>query len=126
MVTDESQPSRVQAREHGLEEEAGPAGIEGAEPLPIVGGEVLAHGGLGGIVGVGHGVEVFRFQPCPLQAPPGGLLGQLPGGEGHGGLAVLAAREALLLRRRDEPAVHDDCRRRIVENGVNPQDTHSG
>jgi len=37
---------------------------------------------------------------------------------------VLAAREALLLRRGDDPPVDDERRRGVVEHGVHTQRTH--
>ena len=125
MVADEPEPARVEARQDGLQEEAGPACIEGAQPLPGLRRQIRARWGLGRVVGVGDGIKVFGLQPRPLQAPCSGLLGQLPGGERHGRLAVLAAGETLLLRSRHDAAIHDKGRRWVVEHGVDAQDSHS-
>ena len=80
---------------------------------------------LGGIVGVGHRVEVGRFQPGLAQAPGGGQFGQFPRGKRNRTLAVLAPAEAFLFRRRDDPPVDHQRGRRVVEDGVDPEYSHA-
>src|SRR4029453_8669412 len=67
-------------------------------------------------------IEVRDVQPCVLQAPPGGRLGQFPGSEGNRTVTVLAPGEPLLLCGCDRLSVDDEGRRRVVEQRVDPQD----
>src|SRR5690606_35435414 len=66
-------------------------------------------------------VEVPGFEPALRQAPGGGLLRHLPGGEGHGDLAVLAPAEALLFGGGHDVPVDDQSGRRVVEHAVDPE-----
>ena len=123
VVGDESHHGRVEAGQRRLQEQRRPSGVERAQPLPAVGGDVRAgRGGQARVERVGDGVEVLRGDTPPLQAPGGRLLGQLPGGERNGGLAVLAAAEAFLLGGGHDLAVDDERGSRIVEDGVDSQD----
>nr|KEP23200.1 hypothetical protein DA06_10895 [Georgenia sp. SUBG003] len=76
------------------------------------------------VVGVGDDIQVRGPQPRLREAPAHGELRQLPGGERHRPLAVLAAAEPLLLRGGDDPPVdHQGCGR-VVKQGVDSQYAH--
>jgi hypothetical protein len=77
-----------------------------------------------GIVAIADRVELRRRHAALRQTPAGGGFGQFPRRERHARLAVLASREALSLSGRDDFAVDDECRRRVMENRVNPEDDH--
>ena len=66
--------------------------------------------------------ELVRTQTAALKAEAHRLLGQLPRREGHGRLAVLAAREALLLGGGHRLPVDDEGGGGIVEDGVDAED----
>jgi hypothetical protein len=109
----------VEARQARAQEERRPARVERAQPLPVGGGDVtVERRGQVGVVGVRDRVEVGGLDAGLAQAERHCLLGQLPGRERDRRLAVLAAREALLLRGGDGDAVHDQRSRRIVEDRV--------
>ncbi len=126
VVGDEVDLARVQSRQGLGEELGGTAGVFLAQVVPgVVQPQSLSGAGETGVVRVGDRVQVCRSQPGPLQAPSGGQFGQFPGGEGDGPLAVLASAEAFLLRCGHDAAVHDQGRGRVVEEGVDPEDTHA-
>ncbi len=77
------------------------------------------------IVRIAHGVNVLRPQPGVAQTPGGGLLRQLPGGEGYRALAVFAAAEPLLFRGGNDLTVNHKGRRGIVEYGDDSQHPHT-
>src|SRR4051794_16075937 len=111
----------------GLEAERGQEArraldVERAQALPLVGRDVAWRRRQRGIVGVADGVDVVGPQAGVAQAPRDGLLGQLPGREGHAGLAVLAPAEALLLGGRDDATVDHDGGGGVVEDGVDAED----
>jgi hypothetical protein len=116
---------RVEAGQGGAQEHRRPLGVQGAQPLPPVGGEVVAaRRRKARIVGVGDRVEVVRREAACIEAPAGRPLGQLPGGERHRRLAVLAPGEPLLLGRGDDLPVDHQRRRRIVEHSVDAEYSH--
>jgi hypothetical protein len=87
----EAQAPRVEARERRRHEARGALREQRAQALPRVGGDVAV--GLGRearIVGVRHRVELLRGEAHLVEAEADRLLGELPGREGHGALAVLA------------------------------------
>jgi hypothetical protein len=119
-----SHTGRIEAGQGRAEEERRAAGVERPQALPLGGGDVAVglHGEIG-VVGVRHGIQLGRRHARVLEAPGHGLLGQLPGGEGHGRLAVLPPREALLLGGRDGLAVDDERGGRVMEYGVDTENT---
>jgi hypothetical protein len=109
---------RAQEERRALDEER-------SQRLPAVGRDVPVHGRRERwIVGICDRVEVSGLESRALEAPGRRLLRQLPGREGNGNLAVLAAAEALLLGRGHDPAADDDGGGRIVKNRVDSQDVH--
>ena len=125
VVGDVADAGRVEAGQGGAQEQRGPLGVQGAQPLPGVVGHVgPGRRGQGRVVGVGDRVQVVGGQASLGQAPGGRLLGQLPGGERHRQLAVLAPGEALLLGRGHHLAVDHQGRGRVVEDSVHTKDTH--
>ncbi len=116
----------VEAGEGGAQEQRRALGVGGAQRLPLgVEAAALVVDRVG-VVGVGHRVQVAGLQAGFGQAPGHGLVGQLPGGEGHRPFAVLAAAEPLLFGRCDDPSVDDQRRRRVVEDRVDTQNLHFG
>jgi hypothetical protein len=76
VVGHEAHARRIEAGKRRLEERRGPPGIEGAQTLPALGGDVLPYGrGEGGVVGVRHRVEVSGGEAALGQAPGRGLDG---------------------------------------------------
>ena len=125
VVGDVADAGRVEAGQGGAQEQRGPLGVQGAQPLPAVVGQVGGdRRGQGGVVGVGDRVQVLGGQSGLGQAPGGRPLGQLPGGEWHRRLAVLAPGEALLLGRGHHLAVDHQGGGRVVEHRVHTKDTH--
>jgi hypothetical protein len=76
------------------------------------------------VVRVRDRVDVRGVDAAFLQAPARGGERHLPRRERHRLLAVLAAAEALLLRRGDRDAVDDERSSRVVEHGVDAEDAH--
>src|SRR4051794_22005540 len=123
VVADEADLAGVEAER--LQEARGAADVERAQPLPLVGRDVVAVvRRKRRVVGVADRIEVVGRDPAALQAPRDRLLGQLPGRERHARLAVLAAAEALLLGGGHDAPVDHQRGRRVVEDGVDPQDAH--
>ncbi len=115
-----SSPGSAVARNPGAR-----AGVALTQPVPgVVEPQLVGRAGQLGVVGVGDGVEVGRLQPGLPEAPGGGELGQLPRGEGHRTVPVLAPAEPLLLGRRDRDAVHHQRGRGVVEQRVDTQNPH--
>ncbi len=125
VVRHEPHGRRVQAREGTGQEARRPAGVGLAQVVPrVVEAQLLGRPGEVGVVGVGDGVDVGDVQAGGAQAPARGQLGQLPGGERHRTLAVLAPGEPLLLRGGNRLAVDDQRGSGIVEQGVDAEDLH--
>ena len=125
VVGDVADAGRVEAGQGGAQEHRGPLGVQGPQPLPGVGGQVGGdRRGQGRVVGVGDGVQVVGGQSSLGEAPGGRPLGQLPGGERHRRLAVLAPGEPLLLGGGHHLAVDHQGRGRVVEDSVHTEDTH--
>lgn len=76
------------------------------------------------VIGIAHRVELLGTQSRSFQAPRGRLLGELPRGERHRPLAVLTPSEPLFLGRRDDFAVHDQGRSRIMKYRVYSENAH--
>lgn len=105
-----------------LEEQRRPGRVQRTEALPVVGGHIWArvrHETR--VVGVGHRVDVGGIEAGFGQAPGRGLLRQLPGGEGHRTLPVLAPADALLFGGGDDLAVDHHGRDRIMETALSPR-----
>lgn len=115
MVRDEAHAIRLQPGERGGEELGRTGGVERAERLPAVERHVAVRGRRErGVVGVRDRVEVGGREAGVPEAPPRGVLGQLPGRERHARLPVLAPGEALLLRGGDDRPVGHERRGRVV------------
>ncbi|HEY0615903.1 MAG TPA: hypothetical protein VGC96_14730 [Candidatus Elarobacter sp.] len=71
-----------------------------------------------GIVRIGDGVEIAGLYATVPQRPSNRLLRQFPRGERDAWLSVLPPGEAFFFRRRDDPAIDDERRSRIVKNRV--------
>ena len=65
-------------------------------------------------------------RPAWRRHQPGSRGRLFPGGERHRPLAVLAAAEALLFGGGDYRAIHDECGRGVMEDGVNAENSHAG
>ena len=99
------------------------AGVERAQPLPVVSRHVTPVGpDQARIVGVSDRIEILGRTAGEGQTPRGGLLGQLPGAEWNRELAVLASREAFLFSCGDNLPIDDERRRGVVEDRIDPQD----
>ena len=118
---------RVEAGQARAQEQRRPPRVQRAKALPLGGRDVAVDLRREvGVVRVRDRVEVGRLEPRLGQAERHRLLGQLPGRERHGRLAVLAAREALLLGGGDDLAVDDERGGRIVEDGIDSEDRGHG
>jgi hypothetical protein len=136
VMGDEADHAGVEARERRLQERRREPGVERAQALPSVGGDVglpdrrpsgrgIHRGYQRGVVGVGDGVEVLGGEPGGGEAPGRGGLGDLPRRERHGLLAMLAPAEALLFGGGHGYAVNDDGGGGIVEDRVHTEDPHT-
>jgi hypothetical protein len=126
VMGDEAHGRGIEAGQGGSEELGRTLGVGQPEVVPRVVEPLLPRRPRQARVeGVGDGIEVFWAQSGLVEAPAGGEVGQLPRRERHRPLAVLAAAEALLLGRRDDLAVDDQRRRRIVEDRVDTEDSHA-
>ena len=115
----------VQAGQGGAQEQRRALGVQRAKALPAVVGHLGPdRRGQGRVVGVGDRIQVLGGKAGLGQAPGSRSLGQLPGGEGHRQLAVLAPGEPLLLGRRHHLAVDDQGSGRVMEDSIHPKDTH--
>ena len=117
---------RVEPGQRAGQELRRPLRVRGAQVVPRIGeAELLGRPGQRGVERVGHHVDVGRGQPALGEAPGRRLLRQLPGRERNRALSVLAPAEALLLRRRDDLAVHDERGRRVVIDRVDAEHPHT-
>ena len=123
VVAHEADRRRVEAQ--GLEEAGRPLDEERAQALPRIIGDAV---GLGRrerrVIRVGNHINILRSEPGAPEAERDRLLRQLPGRERDRRFAVLAAAEALLLGRGDDPPVDDERGGRVVEDRVDPEDVH--
>ena len=125
VVGDVAHTRRVEAGQGAAQEQRSPLGVQGPQPLPGIGGHVRpGRRGQGRVVGVGDRVQFLGGEAGLGQAPGRRPLGQLPGGERHRQLAVLAAGEPLLLGRGHDLAVDHQRGRRVVEHRVHTEHTH--
>ena len=118
---------RVEAGQARAQEQRRAPRVQRAQALPLGGRDVAV--GLRRerrVVRVRDRVELGRLEPRLGEAERHRLLRQLPGGERHGRLAVLAAGEALLLGGGDGLAVDDERGGRIVEDGIDSEDRGHG
>src|SRR5687768_1701413 len=70
-------------------------------------------------------VDIGELDARGLEAVVDGVIGKLPGGEGQRALAVLDAREALLLGGRAHCAVDHQARRRVVVCRIDAERDHA-
>ena len=71
-----------------------------------------------GVVRVRDDVDLCGRQLSLFEAPPGAFDRKFPRRERHRLLGVLTPSEALLFGRGNDVTVYDECRRRVVEHGV--------
>jgi hypothetical protein len=124
VMRDEADAIGVEAGKRRSQKERCPLGVQRAQRLPAVRGDVVAAGREARVVRIRDGVEVRGSEPRPSEAPRGGPRGRLPRRERHRSLAVLDPREALLLGGGNDLPVDGERRRRIVENTVDSQHAH--
>src|SRR5829696_6366924 len=125
MMRDEADARGIEPGKRRLQEPGRSLRIQRSKPFPAVRHDVaVVEGCERRIVAVGDGIQILGPETRLAEAPPRRLLRQLPRGERHGQLAVLATREALLLGRCNDIAVDDESRRMVVERSIDTEDAH--
>src|SRR5215207_11243954 len=106
VMRDEADPLAIESRQGRAQKTRSALDEQRPQPLPGAREHVRRrYVAARGVVRVRHGVEILGVDAGMLEAPARRANRKLPGGEGHGLLAVLASAEALLLGRgQDAPS----------------------